>query len=112
MAKVSTRSYSRYTQEALQLLGSLIRAGRKERGMTAQALAERAGISRGLLQRIEKGDPGCELGATLEAASIAGVRLFDADLDTLSHQVRETRARLALLPAAVRHKPGSVNDDF
>lgn len=112
MAKVSTRTYSRYTLEALQLLGSLIRAGRKERGMTAQALAERAGISRGLLQRIEKGDPGCELGATLEAASIAGVRLFDADLDTLSHQVRETQARLALLPAAVRHKPGSVNDDF
>lgn len=112
MAKVSTRTYSRYTQEAMLLLGGLIRAGRKERGMTAQELAERAGISRGLLQRIEKGDPGCELGATLEAASIAGVRLFDADLDSLSNQVRETRARLALLPASIHKRTPSIDDDF
>lgn len=33
--------------------------------MTAQEVAERAGISRGLLQRIEKGDPKCALGGDL-----------------------------------------------
>ena len=49
------RSYSRVTQQALSLLGKLIRVGRTERGMTAQELADRAGISRTTLYNIEKG---------------------------------------------------------
>lgn len=42
MPKVSARTYSRYSQEAIALLGSLIRAARKERKMTAQEIADRA----------------------------------------------------------------------
>ena len=56
MPKPITRTYSRYTREKFNLLGGLIRASRKERKLTAQELANRAGISRGLLQCIEKGD--------------------------------------------------------
>ena len=40
------RSYSRVTRQALSLLGKLIRVRRTEREMTAQELADRAGISR------------------------------------------------------------------
>ena len=39
------RSYSRVTRQALTMLGKLIRIGRAERGLTAQDLADRAGIA-------------------------------------------------------------------
>ncbi len=112
MAKVSTRTYSRYSQEAMTLLGSLIRAARKERAMTAQELADRAGVSRGLLQRIEKGDPKCALGATIEVASIVGVKLFDVEATTLTRYIRQTEDKLALLPKSVRKKAKVADDDF
>lgn len=54
MPKSITRTYSRYSRDAVALLGGLIRSARKERKLTIQEVAERAGISRGLLQRIEK----------------------------------------------------------
>jgi DNA-binding CsgD family transcriptional regulator len=38
-------------------------------------VTDRAGISRGLLRRIETGDPGCTIGAVFEVATIVGVRL-------------------------------------
>ncbi len=112
MAKVSARTYSRYSCEAMILLGDLIRVARKERKMTAQEVADRAGISRGLLQRIEKGDPKCELGATFEVATIVGVKLFDSDATTLTQQIRQTEDKLALLPKSVRKKVKVVDDDF
>ncbi|MBC6961498.1 MAG: transcriptional regulator, partial [Nitrosomonas sp.] len=49
MPKSITRTYSRYSREASLLLGELIRVTRKERKFTAQEVADRAGISRGLL---------------------------------------------------------------
>lgn len=112
MPKVSARTYSRYSQEAIALLGGLIRAARKERKMTAQEVADRAGISRGLLQRIEKGDPKCELGATIEVATIVGVKLFDAEATTLTKHIRQTEDKLALLPKSVRKKVKVADDDF
>lgn len=112
MTKVTARTYSRYSREAMTLLGKLIRAARIEREMTAQAVAERAGISRGLLQRIEKGDPKCELGATFEVAALVGVKLFDTEATTLSGHIRQTEDKLALLPRSVRKKVNVVDDDF
>lgn len=112
MAKVWARTYSRYSQEVIALLGHLIRVARKESGMTAQEVADRAGISRGLLQRIEKGDPKCELGATIEAATIVGVKLFDAEATTLAQHLRQTDDKLALLPKSVRRKVKVADDDF
>lgn len=112
MPKVSARTYSRYSLEAISLLGSLIRAARKQRKMTAQEVADRAGISRGLLQRIEKGDPRCELGATFEVATIVGVKLFDADATTLTRHIRQTEEKLALLPRSVRKTVKVADDDF
>jgi transcriptional regulator with XRE-family HTH domain len=112
MPKPITRTYSRYAREASALLGGLIRTARKERKLTLQELAERAGISRGLLQRIEKGDLKCEIGAAFEVATIVGVRLFDATEGTLTNHLRQTEARLALLPQRIKTSKKSVHDDF
>jgi transcriptional regulator with XRE-family HTH domain len=46
MANTTTRSYSRLTRQALNYLGALVRAGRIEKKMNMQELAERVGISR------------------------------------------------------------------
>lgn len=54
--KPTDRPYSRHSREAMKLLGQLIRLARIERRLTAQELATRAGISRALLGRIERGD--------------------------------------------------------
>ena len=112
MPKSITRTYSRYSRDAAVLLGALIREARNERRLTAQELADRAGISRGLLQRIEKGNLKCEIGTVFEAATIVGVKLFDADKSTLTRYLRQTKEKLALLPKSVRKKQKVVRDDF
>jgi len=112
MPKVATRPYSRYTQTALELLGQSIRTGRIAGRMTAEQLAQRAGISRSLLQRIEKGDPGCAIGAVFEVAAIAGVTLFAADPSDLTTLSRASEERLTLMPKAVRQPRKGVKDDF
>ena len=77
MPKTGTRTYSRYTRQAVRLLGLQLHTRRLERGMTAAALAERAGVSRDLLYRVERGDPRVALGLAFELAAIVGVPLFD-----------------------------------
>jgi len=112
MAKPATRTYSRYTRDAAELMGSLIRLGRKERKLTVQDLADRAGISRGLLQRIEKGDLKCEIGAVFEVAAIVGVKLFDPESSSLTIHIERANDKLALLPKYVRKPAKAVDDDF
>lgn len=106
------RSYSRVTRQALSLLGKMIRVGRTERNMTAQELAERAGISRTTLYNIEKGEPGPEIGSVFEVASLVGVRLFQ--LDDRALQIHDARLdeKLTLLPKSVRRSGKEVDDDF
>jgi DNA-binding XRE family transcriptional regulator len=110
MPKSITRTYSRYNREAVALLAGLIRAARKERKLTTQEVADRAGISRGLLQRIEKGDMKCEIGVVFEVATIVGVKLFDADEPTLTRHIHQIQDKLSLLPKSVR-KTAKVADD-
>ena len=80
----------------------MIREARNERKLTAQELADRAGISRGMLQRIEKGNLKCEIGAVFEVATIVGIKLFDADGSALAKQLRHTKEKLALMPKSIR----------
>ncbi len=112
MPKSIIRTYSSYSREAVSLMGKLIRTARKERKLTAQELSERAGISRGLLQRIEKGDLKCEIGVVFEVATIVGVKLFDVEATTLTKHIRQTEEKLALLPKSVRKKAKVIDDDF
>lgn len=112
MAKAANRVYSRYTREAIELFAVLIREERIERKLPAQELADRAGISRGLLQRIEKGDPSCSLGAVFEVAYLLGIRLFDSDERSLASNLAMRKEKLSLLPKMARRPSRRVDDDF
>lgn len=106
------RAYSRHTKEAVALLGTLIHNARIGRNMTVADVAERAGISRGLMSRIEKGDPGCAIGSAFEVASLLGVSLFESEPTTLTKHLASEREKLRLLPKAVRPTKTDVDDDF
>lgn len=104
--------FSNYPLESVSLLASLIRASRIENKLSTTEVAERAGISRSLLQRIEKGDPKCNIGAFFEVATIVGVKLFDADDTTLNKHIRQIEDKLTLLPKAIHKKKRKIDDDF
>lgn len=106
------RAYSRYTLEALSLLGSSISAARKDRRMTADELAARVGITRVTLRKIENGDPTVELGLAFETAAIVGVPLFSEDRPAVQAEARRIDDRLSLLPKSVRRPRIKINDDF
>ena len=112
MPKSSKNIYSRYSEDAMALLGGLIRTARIERKMTVKEVAERAAISRGLLQRIEKGDPKCAIGSVFEVATILGVPLFNSDHKTVRIHRGYVEEILTLLPRSVRKPLQAVKDDF
>ncbi|WP_440657821.1 helix-turn-helix transcriptional regulator [Ensifer adhaerens] len=94
------------------MLGKLIRIGRAERGLTAQELADRAGISRTTLSGIEKGAPGPEIGIVFEVCSLVGVRLFEPDERILQMHNDRLAEKLSLLPKSVRRTQKVIDDDF
>ncbi len=110
MAKA--RTYSRYSIQATTLLGKQIKLGRKQRKWTEHELADRAGISRGTLQKIEKGSMTCAIGLVFEVAMLAGVKLFDTEKVSLAMHLDMTSDKIALLPKAVRTGRKAVDDDF
>ncbi|NBS75475.1 MAG: XRE family transcriptional regulator [Betaproteobacteria bacterium] len=112
MIKPLDRPASQYSLEALSLLGQLVREARLSKSQTASDLAQRAGISRALLQRIERGDPGCSIGAVFEVAAICGVPLFEQDHRLLSQHLTKQQEKMTLLSKAVRSRTNPVNDDF
>lgn len=111
-ARASAHTLSRITREAVAVLGQRIRIARLERKMTAQALAERIGISRDTLHRIEAGDPGCAIGAVFEAAAVVGIALLEEDLAALAARRAQQADKLRLLPKAVRKPRTEPRDDF
>jgi transcriptional regulator with XRE-family HTH domain len=112
MGKKVIRTYSRITRHAAALLGKSIRIARKESKLTEKELAERAGISRGLLQRIERGNLRCQIGSVFEVAALVGIKLFDADEPTLTTMIRQADEKNALLPKHIHSRKKAVDDDF
>lgn len=112
MSKPANRAYSRYSREAVVLLGQMIRLERISRKLTIVELAERADVSRGLIQRIEQGESGCAIGVVFEVATILGIKLFDADQAMLSAKTAFNQQTLALLPKSARPTRKAVKDDF
>jgi len=112
MDKHIKRAYSAYSRDAMHLFGALIRTERKAQKMSEQELADRAGVSRGLIRRIEEGDMKCEVGVVFEVAYIIGISLFDAGPSRLSSHIKQVEDKLTLLPKSIRKKAKVISDDF
>jgi transcriptional regulator with XRE-family HTH domain len=106
------RTYSKYTHDAVILLGEQIKLGRKQRKWTEHNLADRAGISRATLQKIENGEMSCAIGLVFEVAALVGVNLFEQDKLPLSRHIEQTRDKIAVLPKRIQVKTKAVDDDF
>lgn len=99
------------TRSALQLLAAEIQAARKLRGWTEVELAERAGCSRLTIRAIESGKPTVAVGFIFEAATMVGLSLFGGQPE-ITARLSETRTKLDLLPARIRHQKPELKDDF
>lgn len=85
------RSYTEFTTESILLLGQMIKLARKQRGMSEADLALRANITRGTLNKIERGDLDISVGLYFEAATLVGLKLFDTDD---KERLQDHRARI------------------
>ena len=61
-------------QLILEQLGENIKLARKRRKLTAEQLAERAGMVRMTLYQIEKGNPGVAIGAYFNVLRVLGLQ--------------------------------------
>ena len=66
------------TEVILQTMGEQIKLARLRRNLTAELVAERAGISRASLWKVEKGDPSVAMG--IYAAVLHAMNNMDRDL--------------------------------
>lgn len=105
------RSVSPQTSEALAILSAAIRTARLRRGWTVEELAERVGVSKPTMLKVERGDRSVAVGTMLEAATLVGVPLFDVDDRGRERYLAHKRSELALLPSAARRRR-VVDDDF
>jgi len=110
--KPQVRAYSRYCLDALALFGKRIRAERKKKRFSEHVLAERVGISRSTLQRIEQGHPGCDIGSVFQVAQIVGIPLFGMGADELRGELKRIDEILALLPERIRLNTEPLKEDF
>ena len=94
------------------LFGQLIKLGRKNRHFSEAKLAERAGISRATVQKIENGDPSVAIGLVFECAIIVGVSLFNSPETSITLEIDRLKDKLALLPKAIHSDKTKVDDDF
>lgn len=93
------------------MLGGRIRLARKQRRWTLDDLAERVGVTRGTLRKVEGGDPTVSIGIVFEAATMVGVPLFHSDEVIRGREAARVRETLSLLPERVTKLP-DVDDEF
>ena len=90
------------TRIAAQTIGEHLLTWRKLQGLTAAQVADRAGISRGTLRKVETGELGVGLEAFLNVAKALGVLdLLVPALDPYETELGRARADQAL-PQRVR----------
>jgi transcriptional regulator with XRE-family HTH domain len=105
-------TYSRHTLDAAKVLGQQVAQARRERRLTLEELAERAGVTPFTVSKVERGDPTVRLGTAFEVARLVGVPLFGVeDRATMDELVRQGRDLLTLLPARVRPSAMKAPDD-
>ncbi len=97
------RKVSARTRRAAQELGERCAEWRKLQDLTAEQVAQRAGISSPTLWKLESGDPGVSIGVFLDVARALGFsdQVLDA-VDPLQTELGKARAGQTL-PKRVRH---------
>ena len=88
--------------KALHKLGKDIKDARRRRRITAALMAERAGVSRGTIGKIEQGDPSTSIGGYSAVLFVLGMtsqlsELMDATHDIIGRGLEEEK-----LPQRVR----------
>lgn len=88
-------------QRLLSALGERLRLARKRRKLSNAIVAQRAGISRTTVYKVEAGDPGATLGSYVRVLAVLGL---EGDLNLLGADDRVGRKLqdLALEPAPKR----------
>lgn len=109
---IKQRVYSKYAQDAAFLIGQQIKLARKNKKWSSANLAERAGITRETLQRIENGDMRTSIGLVFEVAAIIGVSLFTEDKQLFSNNLELIQSKIELLPQRIRMQKKVVDDNF
>ena len=99
---MATRRPDYDTEDALALMGDRVTQWRRLLALTQQQVADRAGISRGALVRLEAGDPGPSIDTFFRVLSALHIvdQVTDA-LDPLQTAVGAARAE-ERLPQRVR----------
>jgi transcriptional regulator with XRE-family HTH domain len=106
------RTYSKRTQQAINVFATQIKVARKKQQWSEAELAERAGTSRPTIRKIEQGNPATELGLYFEIAGLLGIPLFDDDEQRLTTLQNTLDLQLALLPKRIDIDTKEVFDDF
>lgn len=96
------------TQYIARKLGQRLRAARRERGMTLQALGTAAGLSAAFLSRVERGEAATSIANLIEISSCLGVPLRDLFEDSNQAYVPKqyTLSRRADRPATAAISAG------
>jgi transcriptional regulator with XRE-family HTH domain len=95
-------------QRILNTLGENIKFARLRRDFSSELTAERAGISRVTLYKVERGDPGAAIGAYLKVLFVLGLDrdlLKVAEDDILGRKLQDAQ----LLPGKRSSKTGKHN---
>lgn len=102
---------SRSTDDALQVLGHLVRRRRTERAMTIVELGARAGVSARTVSAVEHGSPSTAIGNVLAIMEALALPVFDIDQPAALAAVRRRADELgAFLPHRVV-APRTEDDD-
>jgi DNA-binding XRE family transcriptional regulator len=94
---------------ALRKLGQDINDARRRRRITAQLMAQRAGLSRSTIGKIEKGDPTTSMGSYGAVLFVLGMEKRLSDLVDSIHDLVGRRLEDENLPKRVRI-PNKINE--
>lgn len=94
---------------ALRKLGQDINDARRRRRITAQLMAQRAGLSRSTIGKIEKGDPTASMGSYGAVLFVLGMERRLSDLVDSMHDLVGRRLEDENLPQRVRI-PQKINE--
>ena len=90
-------------ERTLRKLGADLRDARRRRRIPTRIMAERAGISRTTLNKLEKGDPGVGMGTYATTLFILGLLDRLAELADVRHDELGLDLADELLPQRIRH---------